>query len=297
MILSQVRGLAALIRGGRHPQSNPHLVVPGWRIGPIVRRGDLAAASGLHGLVGTLFRYSPVVATIGIERPRNRVGTPQGPRRHPHCGEPGTARVEVAVAALWRTRAARMRATTRGITSSSVAAPAWLLSSARGYPGLQRHHHQARVCQFHRDHPVRTLSAYRPAMNGVRGAGQVGDRSGWHGDVDQPGSWAERGQEHGRTRPLRRGGAGVAARAHLPALAAVLNHALDRAGIRLSDVDAVAATAGPGRAAALQVGLAASKAYALALDLPHGLRAGRSLRRAAWRSTPPGSSTSGSSPA
>jgi N6-L-threonylcarbamoyladenine synthase len=60
----------------------------------------------------------------------------------------------------------------------------------------------------------------------------------------------------------------VAARAHLEAMVPTLERALERAGMRPSDVDAVAVTAGPGLAGALLVGVAAAKAYALALGVP-----------------------------
>ncbi|MBM7075431.1 tRNA (adenosine(37)-N6)-threonylcarbamoyltransferase complex transferase subunit TsaD [Micromonospora humida] len=60
----------------------------------------------------------------------------------------------------------------------------------------------------------------------------------------------------------------IAARAHLHAVTPMVRHALDRAGISFGDIDAVAATAGPGLATAVQVGLAAGKAYALALGVP-----------------------------
>jgi N6-L-threonylcarbamoyladenine synthase len=60
----------------------------------------------------------------------------------------------------------------------------------------------------------------------------------------------------------------VASRAHLEAMVPTVHRALDRAGVRRSDVDAVAVTAGPGLAGALLVGVAAAKAYALALDRP-----------------------------
>jgi N6-L-threonylcarbamoyladenine synthase len=60
----------------------------------------------------------------------------------------------------------------------------------------------------------------------------------------------------------------VAARAHLEALVPCLDAALAQAGITGADVDAVAVTAGPGLATALQVGLAAAKAYAIAWDVP-----------------------------
>ncbi|MBA3417134.1 MAG: tRNA (adenosine(37)-N6)-threonylcarbamoyltransferase complex transferase subunit TsaD [Geodermatophilaceae bacterium] len=60
----------------------------------------------------------------------------------------------------------------------------------------------------------------------------------------------------------------VAARAHLEAMVPTLHRALELAGVRLSDVDALAVTAGPGLAGALLVGTAAAKSYALALDRP-----------------------------
>jgi N6-L-threonylcarbamoyladenine synthase len=60
----------------------------------------------------------------------------------------------------------------------------------------------------------------------------------------------------------------VASRAHLEAMVPTVRRALETAGVRLGDVDAVAVTAGPGLAGALLVGVAAAKAYALALDVP-----------------------------
>ncbi len=60
----------------------------------------------------------------------------------------------------------------------------------------------------------------------------------------------------------------VASRAHLEAMVPTVRRALDSAGVRLADLDAVAVTSGPGLAGALLVGVAAAKAYALALDLP-----------------------------
>ncbi|MTK04434.1 tRNA (adenosine(37)-N6)-threonylcarbamoyltransferase complex transferase subunit TsaD [Micromonospora sp. CP22] len=60
----------------------------------------------------------------------------------------------------------------------------------------------------------------------------------------------------------------VAARAHLHAVTPMVRHALDRAGFGFGDIDAVAVTAGPGLATAVQVGLAAGKAYALSLGVP-----------------------------
>jgi N6-L-threonylcarbamoyladenine synthase len=60
----------------------------------------------------------------------------------------------------------------------------------------------------------------------------------------------------------------VASRAHLEAMVPTVARAMDIAGVKPSDVDAIAVTAGPGLAGALLVGLAAAKAYALAWDLP-----------------------------
>ncbi|HEX3646922.1 MAG TPA: tRNA (adenosine(37)-N6)-threonylcarbamoyltransferase complex transferase subunit TsaD [Pseudonocardiaceae bacterium] len=60
----------------------------------------------------------------------------------------------------------------------------------------------------------------------------------------------------------------VASRAHLEAMIPTVTRALDVAGVKPSDVDAIAVTAGPGLAGALLVGLAAAKAYALAWDVP-----------------------------
>jgi N6-L-threonylcarbamoyladenine synthase len=60
----------------------------------------------------------------------------------------------------------------------------------------------------------------------------------------------------------------VAARAHLEAMAPMVRTALQRAEVNLADVTAVAVTAGPGLSPALQVGLAAGKAYALAAGVP-----------------------------
>jgi tRNA N6-adenosine threonylcarbamoyltransferase len=60
----------------------------------------------------------------------------------------------------------------------------------------------------------------------------------------------------------------VASRAHLEAMVPTVHRACADAGIALSDVDALAVTAGPGLAGALLVGLAAAKAYALVLGKP-----------------------------
>ncbi|MGW3491285.1 tRNA (adenosine(37)-N6)-threonylcarbamoyltransferase complex transferase subunit TsaD [Streptomyces sp. NPDC001054] len=64
----------------------------------------------------------------------------------------------------------------------------------------------------------------------------------------------------------------IAARAHVHAVRPVIRHALDEAGVRARDIDAVAVTTGPGLAGALQVGLAAAKGLAYGLGVPlHGV--------------------------
>jgi N6-L-threonylcarbamoyladenine synthase len=60
----------------------------------------------------------------------------------------------------------------------------------------------------------------------------------------------------------------VAARAHLQALLPTIDQALVEGGVRLSDIDAIAVTAGPGLIGALLVGVSAAKGLALAHDLP-----------------------------
>jgi N6-L-threonylcarbamoyladenine synthase len=60
----------------------------------------------------------------------------------------------------------------------------------------------------------------------------------------------------------------VASRAHLEAMVPTVHRALATAGVALTDLDAVAVTSGPGLAGALLVGVAAAKAYALALGVP-----------------------------
>lgn len=60
----------------------------------------------------------------------------------------------------------------------------------------------------------------------------------------------------------------VASRAHLEAMVPTIDRACETAGIRLSDVDAIAVTSGPGLAGALLVGVAAAKSLALALGKP-----------------------------
>jgi N6-L-threonylcarbamoyladenine synthase len=60
----------------------------------------------------------------------------------------------------------------------------------------------------------------------------------------------------------------VASRAHLEAMVPTVHRACETAGIALGDLDAIAVTAGPGLAGALLVGVAAAKAYSLALGKP-----------------------------
>jgi N6-L-threonylcarbamoyladenine synthase len=60
----------------------------------------------------------------------------------------------------------------------------------------------------------------------------------------------------------------VASRAHLEAMIPAVDRALRTAGVTLTEIDAIAVTAGPGLAGALLVGVAAAKAYALALAKP-----------------------------
>ena len=60
----------------------------------------------------------------------------------------------------------------------------------------------------------------------------------------------------------------IAARAHVECLDAIIAEALGEAGIGLEDIDAVAATAGPGLIGGLMVGLTTAKAIALARQIP-----------------------------
>jgi N6-L-threonylcarbamoyladenine synthase len=60
----------------------------------------------------------------------------------------------------------------------------------------------------------------------------------------------------------------IASRAHLEAMEPLLQRACAQAGIALSDVDAIAVTAGPGLVGSLIVGVATGKALAAALDVP-----------------------------
>jgi N6-L-threonylcarbamoyladenine synthase len=60
----------------------------------------------------------------------------------------------------------------------------------------------------------------------------------------------------------------IAARAHVLALIPTVRAALAAGSLTLADVGAVAVTAGPGLATALHTGVAAAKAYAVALGVP-----------------------------
>ncbi|MGN3975500.1 tRNA (adenosine(37)-N6)-threonylcarbamoyltransferase complex transferase subunit TsaD [Tsuneonella sp. SYSU-LHT278] len=60
----------------------------------------------------------------------------------------------------------------------------------------------------------------------------------------------------------------IAARAHVERLAPMIAAVLGDAGVALSDLDAVAATAGPGLIGGVMVGLVSAKALAMAADVP-----------------------------
>ena len=60
----------------------------------------------------------------------------------------------------------------------------------------------------------------------------------------------------------------IAARAHAERLAPMIDAVLNEAGMSLSDVDAIAATAGPGLIGGVMVGLVSAKALAMASDTP-----------------------------
>ena len=60
----------------------------------------------------------------------------------------------------------------------------------------------------------------------------------------------------------------IAARAHVEILPALIEQALAEAGLELADVDAIAATAGPGLVGGVMVGLVAAKGLALAAGKP-----------------------------
>lgn len=60
----------------------------------------------------------------------------------------------------------------------------------------------------------------------------------------------------------------IASRQHVEAINTVLKEGLDQAGVKLDDIDIIAATKGPGLIGALLVGLSAGKALALATGKP-----------------------------
>ena len=60
----------------------------------------------------------------------------------------------------------------------------------------------------------------------------------------------------------------IASRAHLERILPVIHETLDRAGLKLSDLDAVSVANTPGLAGSLLVGLVAAKALCAALDIP-----------------------------
>jgi N6-L-threonylcarbamoyladenine synthase len=60
----------------------------------------------------------------------------------------------------------------------------------------------------------------------------------------------------------------IAARAHVEILPALIEQALDEAQVRLSEVDAIAATAGPGLIGGVMVGLVTAKGLALSAGKP-----------------------------
>ncbi len=60
----------------------------------------------------------------------------------------------------------------------------------------------------------------------------------------------------------------IASRAHLEAMVPTIERALSTAGVALSEVDAVAVTAGPGLVGPLTVGASAAKALAVGLGVP-----------------------------
>ena len=60
----------------------------------------------------------------------------------------------------------------------------------------------------------------------------------------------------------------IAARAHAEKLAPMLDELLRSSGVKLRDLDAIAATAGPGLIGGVMVGLVSAKALAMASDVP-----------------------------
>ena len=60
----------------------------------------------------------------------------------------------------------------------------------------------------------------------------------------------------------------LAARSHIEKIDLITKKAIDKSGIKISDIDAVASTAGPGLIVCLSVGLSFGKTMALSLDRP-----------------------------
>ncbi len=60
----------------------------------------------------------------------------------------------------------------------------------------------------------------------------------------------------------------LASRMHVEAIIPVVDQAIDQAGIKIDDIDAIAATRGPGLIGALLVGFSFAKAFAFARKLP-----------------------------
>ncbi len=60
----------------------------------------------------------------------------------------------------------------------------------------------------------------------------------------------------------------LASRAHVEAMPMVLAEAMEKAGVRWDELDAVAVTRGPGLASSLLIGASAARALAIALDKP-----------------------------
>jgi N6-L-threonylcarbamoyladenine synthase len=60
----------------------------------------------------------------------------------------------------------------------------------------------------------------------------------------------------------------LAARSHIEKIDLITKKAIDESGIKLEDIDAVAATAGPGLIVCLSVGLSFGKAMAYSLNIP-----------------------------
>src|SRR5690348_7590464 len=60
----------------------------------------------------------------------------------------------------------------------------------------------------------------------------------------------------------------IAARAHAERLAPMIETVMHEAGVALADLDAIAATAGPGLIGGVMVGLVTAKALAMAAEVP-----------------------------